>query len=164
MNYQLKADKLTVKNTKGNNQSYSYLAPLNLAEESGLGQLFIIAEIRSKEKKVPAILEQIVQELSEYYYHSPTKNAEAALETTCQYFNENIADISQKNWQWLKEKISTIIATVQDDCLSLSNYNNIKIWLVREGKVHDISGADNNGKKTAAAKIINITSPMDLFK
>ncbi|OGG96153.1 hypothetical protein A2V95_02270 [Candidatus Kuenenbacteria bacterium RBG_16_41_7] len=154
MNYQLKADKLTVKNTKGNNQSYSYLAPLNLAEESGLGQLFIIAEIRSKEKKVPAILEQIVQELSEYYYHSPTKNAEAALETTCQYFNENIADISQKNWQWLKEKISTIIATVQDDCLSLSNYNNIKIWLVREGKVHDISGADNNGKKTAAAKKI----------
>ncbi len=154
MEYKLKADKLTIKNQKASGQSHVYIASNELAVTSGLGTLIIIAEIKSKEKKIPAILSQIVQELSEYYYHSPTKNAEAALETACQYFNENIIEISQKNWQWLKERIGIMIATVQDNRLSLSNYNNMRSWLAREGKIHDISGSDSESKKNVTPKKI----------
>lgn len=154
MEYKLKADKLTVKNPKASGQSHVYIAPSELAEGSGLGTLVIIAEIKSKEKKIPAMLNQIVQELGEYYYHSPTKNAEAALETTCQYFNENIMEICQKNWQWLKERISILVAAVQENSLSLSTYNNMRVWLGREGKIHDISGSDTESKKNATPKKI----------
>ncbi|NMC51743.1 hypothetical protein GYA54_03385 [Candidatus Kuenenbacteria bacterium] len=154
MNYQTKADKLTIKNPKGGGCSHVYIAPTDLSLGSGLGQLFIIAEIKSKEKKVPAILNQIVQELSEYYYHSPTKNSEAALETTCQYFNENIMEISQKNWQWLKERINMLMATIQENRLALSSYNNMRAWLVRDGKIHDISGSESENKKAVTPKKI----------
>ncbi|HOZ36440.1 MAG TPA: hypothetical protein PLR18_01250 [bacterium] len=154
MEYKIKADKLTIKNAKTSGQSHVYIAPNELAQESGLGMLVIIAEIKSKEKRIPATLDQIVRELGEYYYHSPTKNAEAALETTCQYFNENIMEICQKNWQWLKDRISVLVAAVQENRLSLSTYNNMRVWLGREGKIHDISSSDAESKKNATPKKI----------
>ena len=154
MIYRTKVDKLTINNTRGNYQSHVYIAPSEETGSTGLGQLFIIIEARSREKKIPAILNQIVEELSEYYYHSPTKNTEAALETTCQYFNENIVDITGKNLNWIKEKMSILAATIENDKLTLSNYANIKVWLFRENKIHDVTGGQES-KKTSGKKILS---------
>lgn len=155
MAFQIKVDKLTVNNPKSAQQSYVHISSSDLGEESGLGQLFIIAEIRSREKKVPEILNQAIKELSEYYYHSPTKNTEAALETTCQYFNENISDIAQKPLKWIKEKTAILVAAIQDDKLTLASYGNLKVWLLRENKIHEIVGGKNADIKTNSKKILS---------
>lgn len=147
-------DKLTINNTKGDYQSHVYVAPASLQGTTGLGQLFIIAEAKSREKKIPSILNQLVDELSEYYYHSPTKNTEAALETTAQYFNENIVDITGKNLKWVKEKMGLLLAAVQDNKLILSNFGGIKVWLFRDNKIHDITQSQGN-KKTTGKKILS---------
>ncbi len=155
MIYQTKVDKLVIDNTKGDYQSYVYVAPGEQGGTTGLGQLFIIVEIRSREKKIPAVLNQIVEELSEYYYHSPTKNTEAALETTCQYFNENILDITGKNLKWVKDKMSILVAAIQENKLILSNYNNIKVWMMRDNKIHDITAGQSDDRKPAGKKILS---------
>ena len=112
-------------------------------------------EISSKEKRVPEILEQTLKELSEYYYHSPTKNAEAALETTCQYFNENIADISGKDLKWIREKFNLLIGTIQADNLILSYFGQLKAWLLRQNKLHDITAGQSGPKKNPGSKKSN---------
>lgn len=154
MKYQIKADKIFIENDKNALKARLYLAPKDESMLSGLGQLFIIVEAKSREKKIPQILKQIISELSEYYYHSPTKNTEAALETTAQYFNENIVDITGKNLKWIKDKISILIAAVQDDKLILTNYNSIKLWLFRDNKIHDVT-AGQSQKKPTGKKILS---------
>lgn len=148
MSYQIKADKIFIENDKHSSKARLYLAPNDEALLGGLGRLFIMVEAKSREKKIPQILEQIINELSEYYYHSPTKNTEAALETTAQYFNENIVDISGKNLKWVKDKISILIAGIQDDKLILTGYNQIKLWLFRDNKIHDVTAGQNQYKPT----------------
>ncbi len=155
MIYRIKADKLTINNTRSNYKSCVYVAPAKDADLSGLGRLFIIVEAKSREKKIPAILNQIVDELSEYYYHSPTKNTEAALETTAQYFNENIIDITNKDLKWIKDKISILIAAIDKNKLIISNYNNIKLWMFRDNKIHDITSNQNENKKPIGKKILS---------
>ncbi|NCP17294.1 hypothetical protein GW853_01985 [Candidatus Kuenenbacteria bacterium] len=153
MIYQTKVDKLAISNTKGDYQSYVYVAPSDRQGTTGLGQLFIVAEAKSREKKIPSILNQLVDELSEYYYHSPTKNTEAALETAAQYFNENIGDITGKNLRWLKEKMSILMATIQDNKLIISNFGGLSAWLFRNNKIHDITAGGNN-KDVTGKKIL----------
>jgi len=155
MIYQIKADKLVINNSKSNYKSYVYVASTEDAKLSGLGRLFIIVEIKSREKKIPAILNQIIDELSEYYYHSPTKNTGAALETTAQYFNENIVDITNKDLKWVKDKISILIAVIDKNKLVISNYNNIKLWMFRNNKIHDITANQNDDKKPIGKKILS---------
>ncbi|OGG87616.1 hypothetical protein A3B87_00675 [Candidatus Kuenenbacteria bacterium RIFCSPHIGHO2_02_FULL_39_13] len=152
MIYQTKVDKLTIGNAKGYYQSHVYVAPSDRQGTTGLGQLFIVVESRSREKKIPGILDQLVNELSEYYYHSPTKNTEAALETAAQYFNENIDDITGKNLRWIREKMSILIAAVQDNKLIISNFGGLRAWLFRNNKIHDITGG--GGNKNATGKKI----------
>lgn len=136
-------------------KSAIYIAPENLSTDSNLGQLFIIAEINSKEKKVPAMLDQTIKEMSEYYYHSPTKNAEAALETACQYFNENISDIINKNTKWIRDKFNILAITIQENQLILSAFGDIQIWLFRKGKMHNIAANHSEKKKTASKKLLS---------
>ncbi len=155
MIYKLRADKLTAQNLKTTSKSAIYIAPEDLAGDSNLGQLFIVAEINSKEKKVPQMLDQTIKEMSEYYYHSPTKNAEAALETTCQYFNENIGDITGKKTSWVKDKFHILVATIQNNSLTLASQGNIKVWLFRKGKMHDITLDSADKKKTASKKMLS---------
>ncbi len=154
MDYQIKVDKLKLHNTKANYHSHIYISPDNKAIGAGLGRLFIIVEAKSREKKIPSILNQIVEELSEYYFHSPTKNSEAALETTCQYFNENIYDITGKDSKWIRERMSVLIATLDDNQLILSAYNNIKLWLLRDNKIHDVTAGQSSPKKDSKSKKI----------
>ncbi|OIO17383.1 hypothetical protein COT27_00775 [Candidatus Kuenenbacteria bacterium CG08_land_8_20_14_0_20_37_23] len=155
MIYKLRADKLTAQNLKNESKSTTYIASEDLSKDSNLGQLFIVAEINSKEKKVPTLLEQTVKEMSEYYYHSPTKNAESALETTCQYFNENICDITSKPQKWIKDKFHIIVVAIQDNRLVMSNLGEIKIWLFRNGKMHDLAGTQNDKNKIASKKLLS---------
>jgi len=155
MIYQTKADKLVINNAKSDYKSYVYVAPTEDVNSSGLGRLFIIVETKSREKKMPTILNQIVDELSEYYYHSPTKNTEAALETTAQYFNENIGDITGKDLKWIKEKINILIAAIDENKLIISNYNNIKLWMFRDNKIHDITANQDSSKKPIGKKILS---------
>jgi len=155
MIYKLRADKLTAQNLKNESKSTTYIASEYLSKDSNLGQLFIVAEINSKEKKVPTLLEQTVKEMSEYYYHSPTKNAESALETTCQYFNENICDITSKPQKWIKDKFHIIVVAIQDNRLVMSNLGEIKIWLFRNGKMHDLAGTQNDKNKIASKKLLS---------
>lgn len=154
MIFQTRADKLTINNTKGDYQSHVYLAQSAEAGTTGLGQLFIIVEARSREKKIPVILSQIIDELSEYYYHSPTKNTEAALETTAQYFNENIMDITGKDLRWVREKMSVLMTAIQDDKLILTNHGNVKLWLLRDNKIHDVTGGQSEEVKQNSKKIL----------
>lgn len=154
MIYRTKVDKLTISNSKGDYQSYVWVAPSEQGGTTGLGQLFIIVEIKSREKKIPMVLNQIVEELSEYYYHSPTKNTEAALETTAQYFNENVVDIAGKNLKWVREKMSILVAAVQENKLILSNYNKIKVWMLRDNKIHDVTSGQGESQKSMAGKKI----------
>jgi len=155
MSYSIKADKLGPQNKKSLMQSAIYITSEKKAKNSGLGYLFIVAEIKSKEKNVPAILEQTINELKEYYYHSPTKNAEAALETTSQYFNENICDIARKDIKWVREKFNIALAAVQEDKLVMSGLNNIQLWLFRAGKMHNINEAKEESKKKKSKKILS---------
>jgi hypothetical protein len=154
MIYQTKVDKLTINNTKGDYQSHVYVAPADRQGTTGLGQIFLLAEARSREKKIPSMLEQVVQELSEYYYHSPTKNTEAALETTAQYFNENIVDISGKNIKWVREKMGMMVAAITDNKLIISNFGDIRVWLLRDNKIHDITAGQVGGKRKGTSKKI----------
>ncbi len=155
MEYQLKADKILIQGEKSASQARLYLASREDELAGGLGRLFIIIEAHSREKKIPQILEQALNELSEYYYHSPTKNVEAALETTAQYFNENIVDISGKNLKWIREKINILMAVVQGNKLTLTAYGDIKLWLFRDDKIHDVTGGITSNEGGSGKKILS---------
>ncbi len=154
MLYQIKADKIFIESDKHSSKARLYLSPKDEAELGGLGRLFILVEAKSREKKIAQSLQQIINELSEYYYHSPTKNTEAALETTAQYFNENVVDITGKNLKWIKDKINILIAGIQEDKLILTSYGQIKLWLFRDNKIHDVT-ADQGQRKATGKKILS---------
>ena len=68
MPFSIKADKLVAHNLKTPSKSAIYLAPEDIGADSTLGHLFILAEISSKEKKVPEILDQTLKELMRQHF------------------------------------------------------------------------------------------------
>jgi len=107
------------------------------AEKSKLGQLFILAEVDSRERGIKDKIKQLIDIVQNEYYASPTPDPEGSLETTCQNLNLNFADIMQKPEAWYK-KVNILIGVLKDDILTFSHLGNFSAYLIRSGKVSQI--------------------------
>lgn len=107
------------------------------AEKSKLGQLFVLAEVDSRERGIKDKIKQLIDIVQNEYYASPTPDPEGSLETTCQNLNLNFADIMQKPEAWYK-KVNILIGVLKDDILTFSHLGSFSAYLIRSGKVSQI--------------------------
>jgi len=112
-------------------------------EDSGLGSLFVLAEINSREKGVRDKVRQLIEMIKNDYYASPTPDVETSLETTCQNLNLNFADVMQKPEAWY-EKVNMLVGVTYEDVLTFSQMGSFSGYLIRGTKVSSILDTQKN--------------------
>ncbi|MCG2686718.1 hypothetical protein L6278_01110 [Candidatus Parcubacteria bacterium] len=129
--------KLILAPEKPNSSLEIFVAHNDLVEKSGLGQLFLLVEINSREKGVKEKIKQIMEQAQNDYYSSPVPDAESSLETTCQNLNLNLADIIAKPEIWFK-KVNILIGVLKDDFLAMTSIGQFSGYLIRQNKITQI--------------------------
>ncbi len=129
--------KLILSPEKANSSLDIFVAHEDLVEKSGLGQLFVLIEINSREKGVKEKIKKIIDQVQTDYYSSPIPDVEGSLETTCQNLNLNLADIIVKPEIWFK-KINILIGVFKDDFLAMTSFGQFSGYLMRSNKVTQI--------------------------
>ena len=144
MQYQL--GKLLLQPSKPTESLEIFVAPEEMVVKSNLGQLFILVEIKSREKGIKEKIRQIVDLIKNDYYSSPVLDIESSLESTCQNLNLNLPEIISKPEVWYK-KIHILVGVTRDNILTFTQLGLFSGYLIRNNKITQILNSQPQEKQ-----------------
>jgi len=137
--FSLSIDKLLIYDPdKSKSVCHVFITHQSPAEEKSLGKLFILTEIRSKDRINHEIINEIQEEIKHSYYNTDDLNIETAFEKALEQLNQKIADlVGNYNTNWL-DKLNCIIAVIKDDTVHFSSVGTIHNFLIHNERITDI--------------------------
>jgi len=137
--FSLSVDKLLIYDPdKSKSVCHVFVAHPSPAEEKSLGKLFILSEIRSKDRINHEIINDIQNEIKHSYYNTDDLNVETAFEKALERLNQKVADlVGNYDTNWL-DKINCVIAVIRNDSIYFSSVGVIHSFLIHNERITDI--------------------------
>ncbi|MCH7492787.1 hypothetical protein IID19_04375 [Patescibacteria group bacterium] len=138
--------------TPGNSLStcHVFISSQSPAEESSLGQLFILSEITSNDKVNEDIIKAIQEEIKISYYNTDDLNVEKAFEKSLESVNQRIADmVGDYDINWL-DRLHALAAVVTKDTIHFSYVGTSHAFLIRDEKIIDIISSTGETEQNAS--------------
>ncbi|MFC1622654.1 hypothetical protein ACFL1Y_01510 [Patescibacteria group bacterium] len=129
--------KLLLEPAKPNSILDIFVMPSESTENSKLGTLFVLVEIKSRERGLKEKVKKIIEITQGDYYSSPVPNIEASLEKTCQNLNSTIKDVFNKPEAWY-QKVNILIGATKEETLVFAQFGQFSGYLMRQNKVSQI--------------------------
>ena len=107
-------------------------------EEKNLGRLLLLAEITSPDKVNIDIVNTILEELKEKYYHTDDLHIETAFEKALEQVNQKISDmVGDYETNWL-DKLNLAAVIISNDQIYLSYVGHVYPLLIRGSRIINI--------------------------
>lgn len=126
-----------IKAHKAGSKIFSYYATEDEETASGLGRIFVILEIATKDKATIAFASELISVLKDTFYHSPSSDVEASLELACQKANSFFLE-SELDHNKCYSKLSAIVVATHDERLCFSSSNNGRLLLLRKQRINHL--------------------------
>ncbi len=115
---------------------FSYL-PTNI-EESSLGNLYIVAELKADEE-LSHLVSLLISLIKREYYFAPHRGPLASLKNCLKKSNQTLSELAnQGNLNWLGN-LNFICAVLNKEDLLLTQTGNAQAWLWREGQLTNLA-------------------------
>jgi len=120
-----------------------FVAPHDMAENSNLGQLFVLFLFKGKDKKLVHKAHDLMDLIVSSYYSSPTSDIESSLTSTCQTINFNLTDIFG-NKIVSQPGLNILVGVAKDNDLVFSSIGRWSGYIFRHKKSLTIWPADSD--------------------
>ncbi|MEK7157981.1 MAG: hypothetical protein AAB733_00185, partial [Patescibacteria group bacterium] len=134
-----------------------YISQPTPLEMKSLGQLFMVVEILSDDKRNAEIIRIIQEEIEIDYYSTDTFDVEQAFEKSLQQTNLRIHEvIKESTGEWLNQ-LQIFIGVMKDSTLHFSQLGEMNVFLIHQNKIVDIV-EHSSGIKDATINPLKIFS------